>query len=90
MLYRNVHVGARVVVHLNDFPNSTLIGTVRYKGGVVLQKGAWIGVELDESVNGHSGLYWGRRYFECRDGHGVFVKSAALDFLPSPRKYHVQ
>ena len=36
-------------MHLNEFPSSTLVGTVRYKGGVVLQKGVWIGVELDES-----------------------------------------
>ncbi|XP_062521296.1 uncharacterized protein LOC134196229 [Corticium candelabrum] len=88
MLYRNVRVGARVLVQLDEFPNDALVGTVRYKGRVVMQRGVWVGLEMDTSVQGHSGLYWGQRYFECQDGHGVFVKPAALDFIPSPRRSH--
>ncbi|KAI8064871.1 CAP Gly-rich domain-containing protein, partial [Gilbertella persicaria] len=60
-------IGSRVVV--ND-----LVGTVRFIGNTSFQTGKWIGVELDEPQGKNSGVVQGKRYFECKANHGVFVR----------------
>lgn len=49
-------------------------GTVKYIGPLAEDRSgeAWLGVELSEPVGRHSG----RRYFECAERHGLFVKAS--------------
>ena len=40
----------------------------------------WVGVELDVPVGRHDGVAKnGRRYFQCRPGHGLFVRPEMVD-----------
>lgn len=50
-------------------------GTVRYRGAVGFANGTWLGLELDTADGKHNGTVQGRSYFECAEGHGLFVKS---------------
>ncbi|XP_025116168.1 uncharacterized protein LOC112577327 [Pomacea canaliculata] len=46
-----------------------------------------IGIKLDESVLlGHDGVYNGKRYFNCTNGHGIFVKYTEITQLQPPNK----
>ncbi|XP_050409005.1 uncharacterized protein LOC126823969 [Patella vulgata] len=60
-------------------------GVVKYKGCVITKKGDWVGVALDERFGDHNGTYIGRRYFQCMDKHGIFVRSNKIRFIPSVR-----
>ncbi|OAD70350.1 hypothetical protein PHYBLDRAFT_95687, partial [Phycomyces blakesleeanus NRRL 1555(-)] len=53
-------------------------GTVRFAGTTSFQTGKWIGIELDESQGKNSGVVQGKRYFECRTNHGVFVRPSQV------------
>jgi tubulin-folding cofactor B len=62
-------------------------GTVSYAGLVpeIPGIGAWIGVTLDEPTGKNDGSVKGKRYFECGNNHGVFVRPErceAGDFPP--------
>merc|ERR1711977_546475 len=50
-------------------------GTVRYRGAVGFANGTWLGLELDTADGKHNGTVQGRSYFDCAEGHGLFVKS---------------
>ncbi|KAI8984001.1 CAP Gly-rich domain-containing protein, partial [Mycotypha africana] len=49
-------------------------GTVRFCGPTSFQTGKWVGIELDEAVGKNSGVVQGKRYFDCKVNHGVFVR----------------
>jgi dynactin complex subunit len=64
---------------------NSLIGNLKYLGPLDVQseKGIWCGIELDRSCNmlihlylvgNHNGTLKGKRYFECQEAHGIFVK----------------
>ncbi|KAI8145081.1 CAP Gly-rich domain-containing protein [Fennellomyces sp. T-0311] len=76
----DVQVGTRVLV------NGDNLGTVRYAGSTSFQTGKWVGVELDEALGKNNGVVQGKRYFECRSNHGVFVRPANIKVLPSNKK----
>ncbi|KAI8092701.1 dynein associated protein-domain-containing protein [Halteromyces radiatus] len=59
------------------------IGTIRYTGTTSFQTGKWIGIELDEPQGKNSGVVQGKRYFDCRTNHGVFVRPSQVKLLPS-------
>lgn len=64
-------VGARV--DLDSYPCK---GTVRFVGSVTSPKGDtqfMLGIELDEPCGKNDGSVGGRRYFTCKQGHGVFT-----------------
>merc|ERR1712129_562343 len=51
------------------------MGIIRYIGTTGIVKGCLVGIELDElSEAGHGGTFGGKAYFECEDGHGIFVR----------------
>ncbi|CAO3591941.1 unnamed protein product [Absidia cylindrospora] len=58
------------------------IGTIRYVGTTSFQTGKWIGIELDDPLGKNSGVVQGKRYFDCRTNHGVFVRPSQVRILP--------
>lgn len=58
-------------------------GTIRYAGTTSFQTGKWIGIELDEPTGKNSGVVQGKRYFDCRLNHGVFVRPSQVRVLMS-------
>ncbi|KAL1934362.1 hypothetical protein VTP01DRAFT_6544 [Rhizomucor pusillus] len=72
----DLRIGARVQVQGK-------IGTIRYAGTTSFQTGKWIGIELDEPTGKNSGVVQGKRYFDCRLNHGVFVRPSQVKLLPS-------
>ncbi|KAG9326764.1 hypothetical protein KVV02_008654 [Mortierella alpina] len=63
----DISLGTRVEVSGN-------LGYVRYAGQTSFAPGRWVGVELDLPKGKNGGVVEGRRYFECRAQHGVFVR----------------
>jgi len=55
-------------------------GVVRYRGAVGFADGTWLGLELDTADGKHNGTVQGRSYFDCDEGHGLFVKSCEGTF----------
>ena len=71
-------VGQRVLV------NGCLLGVARVVSATKFAQGTWVGVELDEATEGgHNGSVGGVAYFSCRDGHGKFVRKAAIEVVES-------
>ncbi|KAI1316326.1 hypothetical protein EDD11_010105 [Mortierella claussenii] len=65
----DISLGTRVEVSGN-------LGYVRYAGQTSFAPGRWVGVELDQPKGKNAGVVEGKRYFECRDKHGVFVRAS--------------
>ena len=49
-------------------------GRVAYVGETDFSEGLWIGVVLDEAGGKNNGTVQDRKYFECEDKHGIFVR----------------
>ncbi|OZJ05690.1 hypothetical protein BZG36_01418 [Bifiguratus adelaidae] len=73
-LTHSLMLGARVEVQGKR-------GTVRYVGTTSFQTGKWVGIELDEPAGKNSGVVQGKRYFECRANHGVFVRPSQVQMV---------
>jgi dynactin complex subunit len=56
-------------------------GIVRFSGPTEFAGGHWIGVELDESNGKNDGSVQEVRYFECKEGHGIFVRAAQVKLV---------
>ena len=56
-------------------------GAVRYIGDIpeIPGVGAWIGGELDEPTGKNDGSVKGKRYFDCKDNCGAFVRSERVE-----------
>lgn len=63
----DIEVGARVEYNNN-------LGYVRYAGQTSFAPGKWVGIELDLPRGKNAGVVEGKRYFDCKAGHGVFVR----------------
>ncbi|KAF9153738.1 hypothetical protein BG015_002711, partial [Linnemannia schmuckeri] len=62
-----IDIGMRVEVSGN-------LGYVRYVGQTSFSTGRWVGVELDLPRGKNGGVVEGKRYFDCKAMHGVFVR----------------
>ncbi|KRY34214.1 tubulin folding cofactor B [Trichinella spiralis] len=66
-------VGQRCIVKIGD-PQEWKRGKIAYIGETDFKPGLWIGVEYDEEVGKHDGSVNGKRYFQCKDKRGAFVR----------------
>ncbi|KAI3659167.1 hypothetical protein MP638_006949 [Amoeboaphelidium occidentale] len=69
---KDLNVGLRVQILGN------LVGTVRFMGATSFATGKWVGIELDEKQGKNDGSVQGKRYFECKDGYGMFVRASQV------------
>lgn len=58
---------------------------VKFVGATEFAAGDWIGVELDSTEGKNNGTVNGVRYFDGREGHGLFVKKAQVRVSPCIR-----
>lgn len=68
----NIIVGSRCEVQVpNNMPRR---GTVRFVGMTDFQPNLWVGVEYDEPYGKNNGTVDEKKYFECPDKYGSFVR----------------
>lgn len=58
--------------------------TVRYVGNAHFAGGDWVGVELDDASGKNDGAVQGQRYFDCKSGHGMFVRPGVTKIIDQP------
>jgi DNA repair exonuclease SbcCD ATPase subunit len=77
---RALAVGDQVAVlaEHGDDNQDERFGKVVFLGSTELGDGAWAGVSLDQPLGKHDGRVRGRRYFDCKENHGVLVRPSKL------------
>jgi len=60
-----------------SIPNKEM-ALVKYIGHTDFAAGIWIGLELRNPKGKHNGIVQGRRYFTCKDGHGMMVRPKTI------------
>uniref|UniRef100_A0A673XPF3 Dynactin subunit 1 n=1 Tax=Salmo trutta TaxID=8032 RepID=A0A673XPF3_SALTR len=53
-------------------------GTVAYVGATLFATGKWVGVILDEPKGKNDGTVQGKRYFQCDENCGIFVRQSQV------------
>ena len=53
-------------------------GVISFIGPTHFQGGIWIGVALDTPTGKNDGSVQGNQYFQCKQKHGIFVRSEKL------------
>ncbi|XP_071949983.1 uncharacterized protein [Antedon mediterranea] len=77
VLFININVGQNVeVLHKGRI----LAGTVKFKGSLANVRGDWVGIDLQEPLGKHCGIFKGRQYFTCHEKHGIFVHPSCVRF----------
>ena len=62
-------------------------GTVKFVGPTSFAAGKWVGVELDSQTGKNDGSVGGKRYFNCEEGRGVFVRDRMVTIIDSRVNY---
>lgn len=67
------------------------IARVHFVGNALFAAGEWLGVELEDASGKNDGSVQGQRYFDCKPGHGMFVRPAAVAIvleqpIPKPNR----
>jgi len=53
-------------------------GVIKYMGPVDFAAGEWVGIELDGAKGLHDGSVFGKSYYKCQMGHGIFSQVTDL------------
>lgn len=58
-------------------------GTLAYVGPINVQgvSGKFAGINLSKALGKNNGTLEGKRYFEAKDNHGVFVEFSSIEFV---------
>lgn len=72
----DIKAGDRCEIEMSDHSHHR--GEVKYVGMLTPGKGYWVGVKLDEPYGKNNGTHEGKRYFECEDNYGIFVRAAKV------------
>eukprot|EP01118_Nematostelium_gracile_P018717 TRINITY_DN842_c0_g1_i2.p1 TRINITY_DN842_c0_g1~~TRINITY_DN842_c0_g1_i2.p1 ORF type:complete len:262 (-),score=86.43 TRINITY_DN842_c0_g1_i2:73-828(-) len=67
-------IGDRCEVDAQSGSDLKRRGTVKFLGQIDGQAGFWVGVQLDEPLGKNDGSVKGKRYFECPDKYGSFLR----------------
>lgn len=60
------------------------IAKIQFTGETHFAGGYWLGVELDDASGKNDGAVQGQRYFDCKPGHGMFVRPSVATVLEQP------
>lgn len=60
------------------------IAKIHFTGETHFAAGDWLGVELDDASGKNDGAVQGQRYFDCKPGHGMFVRPSVAFVLEQP------
>ncbi|CAK9292677.1 unnamed protein product [Gordionus sp. m RMFG-2023] len=72
-----INIGDRCKVFIKGQP--VKIGTVMFTGETHFKPGIWIGVKYDKPLGKNDGSIDDKRYFECDNKYGAFVRSENIE-----------
>uniref|UniRef100_UPI003AAC2835 CAP-Gly domain-containing linker protein 4 isoform X1 n=1 Tax=Centroberyx gerrardi TaxID=166262 RepID=UPI003AAC2835 len=70
-----LHLGMQVLLS-----SANEMAFIRYLGTADFAPGLWLGLELRSPKGKNDGSVGGRRYFSCRQGHGVLVRPSRVTY----------
>nr|CDS22634.1 dynactin subunit 1 [Echinococcus granulosus] len=56
-------------------------GTVAFIGTTQFSSGKWVGVVLNEPLGKNNGTVQGKRYFDCKESYGLFVRPSQVALI---------
>lgn len=75
-LINSMKVNDRCEVNVSGAPKRR--ATIMYLGKTEFKSGWWVGVKYDEPFGKNNGSVAGKKYFECPDKYGGFVKPSSI------------